>query len=50
MIAPEVLQKICELVVEENRRRAKAGGDAGKALWLCYDQVYWQLLFGGRGM
>jgi aspartate aminotransferase len=47
VIVPEVLQKICELVVEENRRRAKAGGDAGKALWLCYDQVYWQLLFGG---
>jgi len=46
VIDPEVLQKICELVVEENRRRAKAGGDAGKALWLCYDQVYWQLLFG----
>ena len=24
----------------------KAGGDARKALWLCYDQVYWQLTFG----
>lgn len=47
VIDPAVLQKICELVVEENRRRAQAGGDAGKALWLCYDQVYWQLVFGG---
>jgi len=46
VIDPEVLRRICELVVEENRRRAKAGGDARKALWLCYDQVYWQLTFG----
>jgi aspartate aminotransferase len=46
VIDPEVLRRICELVVDENRRRAKAGGDAGKALWLCYDQVYWQLTFG----
>ena len=46
VIDPEVLREICELVVEENRRRARAGGDAGKALWLCYDQVYWQLVFG----
>src|SRR3954470_12608608 len=47
VIDPQVLQQICELVVEENRRREKAGGDAGKALWLCFDQVYWQLTFGG---
>ena len=47
MIDPEVLQDICELVVEENRRRAKAGADARKALWLCYDQVYFQLVYGG---
>ncbi len=46
VIDPEVLRKICELVVQENRRREKAGGDAGKALWLCFDQVYWQLTFG----
>jgi aspartate aminotransferase len=46
VLDPEVLRRICELVVEENRRRGKAGGDAGKALWLCYDQVYWQLTFG----
>jgi aspartate aminotransferase len=47
VIDPEELRKISELVVEENRRRARAGGDAEKALWLCYDQVYWQLTFGG---
>src|SRR5215471_11985705 len=47
VIDPDVLRRICELVVEENRRREKAGGDAQKALWLCYDQVYWQLTFGG---
>jgi aspartate aminotransferase len=46
VIDPEVLRKICEAVVEENRHREKAGGDARKALWLCYDQVYWQLTFG----
>ena len=46
VIDPEELRAISELVVEENRRRAKAGGGAGKALWLCYDQVYWQLTFG----
>jgi aspartate aminotransferase len=46
VIDPQVLAKISELVVEENRRRERAGGDAGKALWICYDQVYWQLVFG----
>jgi len=39
-----VLRKICEMIVEENRRRERAGG---KAAWLCYDQVYWQLLAPG---
>jgi aspartate aminotransferase len=43
VIDPVVLQGICELIVEENRRRERVGG---KALWLCYDQVYWQLVFG----
>ena len=46
VIDPDVLRQICELVVEENRRRERAGG---KALWLCYDQVYWQLVFAGDG-
>ena len=44
VIDPEVLRKICEMIVEENRRRERAGG---KAAWLCYDQVYWQLLAPG---
>ena len=43
-IAPAQLRAICEAVVEENVRRAKAGA---RPLWLCYDQVYWQLTFGG---
>ena len=41
VIDPDVLRKICEMIVEENRRRERAGG---KACWLCYDQVYWQLV------
>lgn len=45
-IAPEQLRLICEAVVEENRRRERAGTPV---LWLCYDQVYWQLVFGGAG-
>jgi aspartate aminotransferase len=47
VIDPEVLRAICEQVVGENRRRARAGGDARKALWLCYDQVYWELVYAG---
>ena len=39
-----MLRAICEAIVEENRRRERAGA---KAAWLCYDQVYWQLVFGG---
>ena len=42
-IDPKMLQKICEALVEENHRRARAGA---KAVWLCYDQVYWQLVVG----
>src|SRR5438552_8229729 len=45
-IAPEQLRLICEAVVEENRRRERTGSPV---LWLCYDQVYWQLVFGGAG-
>ncbi|HZL19385.1 MAG TPA: aminotransferase class I/II-fold pyridoxal phosphate-dependent enzyme [Polyangia bacterium] len=43
-IDADVLRQICEMIVGENRRRERAGG---KAIWLCYDQVYWQLVFGG---
>jgi aspartate aminotransferase len=46
VIDPVVLQGICEMIVEENRRRERVGG---KALWLCYDQVYWQLVFSDPG-
>jgi aspartate aminotransferase len=45
-ISPTQLGAICEAVVGENVRRARAGG---RALWLCYDQVYWQLVFSGTG-
>ena len=38
----EALGDICDLVLEENRRR---GSDEG-ALYVLYDQVYWQLTFG----
>jgi aspartate aminotransferase len=44
VISGTALRDICELVVEENRRRLAAGE---KVLWLCYDQVYWQLVFPG---
>jgi aspartate aminotransferase len=43
MIDPAVLRGICQRVVDENARRERAGK---KGLWLCYDQVYWQLTFG----
>jgi aspartate aminotransferase len=36
------LREICELVVEENRRR----GPDERPLYLLYDQVYWMLTFG----
>jgi aspartate aminotransferase len=42
-IDPHVLQTICEAIVAENRHRERTGA---KAAWLCYDQVYWQLVFG----
>lgn len=38
----ESLGAICDLVLEENRRRPPAEG----ALYLLYDQVYWPLTFG----
>jgi aspartate aminotransferase len=41
-ISPEALSAICRLIVDENQRRARVGQ---KALFLCYDQVYWQLVF-----
>jgi aspartate aminotransferase len=38
----DVLQKICDLVVEENKRR----GENQKKLYVMYDQMYWQLTYG----
>ncbi|HTN44745.1 MAG TPA: aminotransferase class I/II-fold pyridoxal phosphate-dependent enzyme [Flavipsychrobacter sp.] len=36
------LEKICDLVLEENRKR----GDHGKKLYVMYDQMYWMLTYG----
>lgn len=38
----EALEGICDLVLEENRRRGKGA----KPLYVMYDQVYWMLTFG----
>lgn len=43
MVDPAVLRSLCELIVDENARREAKGR---KGLWLCFDQVYWQLTFG----
>ena len=43
VIDPDLLRRLAEMVVEENRRRERAGA---KGLWLVYDQVYWPLTFG----
>lgn len=39
----DTLRGICDLVVEENARR----GPGERPLYVMYDQVYWQLTFGG---
>ena len=36
------LEKICELILEENKKR----GEYKKPVYLMYDQIYWQLTFG----
>jgi aspartate aminotransferase len=38
----EELEKICDLVLEENMRRS----DSEKKLYVMYDQMYWTLTFG----
>ena len=38
----EELEAICELVIEENKRR----GDNEKKLYVMYDQMYWHLNYG----
>jgi aspartate aminotransferase len=39
---PQVLADLCDMVLEENRRR----GPSERPLYLMYDQVYWMLTFG----
>ncbi len=36
------LEKICDLVIEENKQR----GDGEKKLYVMYDQMYWMLTYG----
>ena len=36
------LEAICDLVIEENKRR----GDSDKKLYVMYDQMYWHLTYG----
>lgn len=43
VISDDLLRSISERIVAENNRRAKTGQ---KALFLIFDQVYWQLTFG----
>ena len=38
----EELESICDLVIEENKRRA----EGEKKLFVLYDQMYWQLTYG----
>lgn len=42
LFAEDNLRAVCELVVAENRRRARQNGDA-KPLYVLFDQVYWAL-------
>ena len=42
----DTLGAICDLVLEENARRVRAG-QGERPLYLLYDQVYWLLTFGG---
>lgn len=41
-LGKEELEKICELVLQENERR----GDDEKKLYVMYDQMYWTLTYG----
>ena len=42
VFSKEELEKICDMVLEENERR----GDEDKKLYVMYDQMYWTLTFG----
>ena len=41
-LSKEELEKICDLVLEENKRR----GEGEKKLYLFFDQMYWTLTYG----
>ena len=41
-LGKDELEKICDLVLEENKRR----GESDKKLYVLYDQMYWTLTFG----
>lgn len=38
----EILEEICDMVIEENKRR----NESDKKLYVMYDQMYWQLTYG----
>ncbi|GAA4445019.1 aminotransferase class I/II-fold pyridoxal phosphate-dependent enzyme [Pontibacter saemangeumensis] len=42
MFTKKDLEEICDLVLEENRRRS----EGEKPLYILYDQIYWMLTFG----
>jgi aspartate aminotransferase len=42
VFSENALTEVCDLVLEENRRRGKGG----RPLYLMFDQVYWMLTFG----
>jgi aspartate aminotransferase len=42
MLSKEELEKICDLVIEENKSR----GEGQKKLFILFDQMYWTLTFG----
>lgn len=42
VFSKEGLEEICDLILEENRRR----GENKKPVYLMYDQIYWALTFG----
>ena len=44
MFPKEELEKICDMILEENRLRA----EGEKKLFLMFDQMYWTLTFGGN--
>ncbi len=44
MLTKEELEKICDLIIEENKSR----GANEKKLFLLFDQMYWTLTFGGN--